>query len=329
MLFTFEKKEEVERITSNSPWSFDKHLVVLQWYDKEVPLRALEFNKIPIWVQIHDVPIRFMNKTVAEKLCEVVGEVCKNIDEGETDGGSFLRMKVTIDVSKPLCRGRRISLSQGEQSWVSFKYERLPNICYWCGCLNHVDRDWDLWIESEGKLTKENQAYGAWIRATSFGKGRSSVLKVPGFYAAKKAQKKQDVSGESGVELMVVQANDQPPVAELVQTEEGGTFQGALNVKHMVSGGEDLNSDVAMMVSRVSWKSFEDRLGEIDKELARFDKESGVTEGVSIEGKYEGNKEASTVGRAEFIQGAVESVEAKVAEKMVTIHAREEEGNLG
>ena len=60
------------------PLSFDKHLVVLQWYDKEVPLRALEFNKIPIWVQIHDVPIRFMNKTVAEKLCEVVGEVCKN-----------------------------------------------------------------------------------------------------------------------------------------------------------------------------------------------------------------------------------------------------------
>ena len=57
-----------------------------------------------------------MNKTVAEKLCEVVGEVCKNIDEGETDEGSFLRMNVTIDISKPLYRGRRISLSQGKQS---------------------------------------------------------------------------------------------------------------------------------------------------------------------------------------------------------------------
>ena len=89
LLFTFEKKEEVERIMSNAPWSFDKHLVVLQWYDKEVPLRSLEFNKIPIWVQIHDIPIRFMNKTVAEKLCEVVGEVCKNTEEGELDGGSF------------------------------------------------------------------------------------------------------------------------------------------------------------------------------------------------------------------------------------------------
>ena len=90
LLFTFEKKEEVERIMSNAPWSFNKHLVVLQWYDKEFPLKDLVFE----------------------------------------DGGSFLRMKVTIDVNKPLCRGRLISLSHGEQTWVSFKYERLPNICY-------------------------------------------------------------------------------------------------------------------------------------------------------------------------------------------------------
>ena len=93
-----------------------------------------------------------------------------------------------------------------------------------------------------------------------------------------------------------------------------------------MSGGEDLNSNVAVTESRVSGKSFEDRLGEIDKELARFDKKSGVTEGVSIEGKYEENKEASTAGRAEFIQGAVESVGTKVVEEMVT--TREEEGNL-
>ena len=30
LLFTFENKEEVERIMSNAPWSFEKHLVVLQ-----------------------------------------------------------------------------------------------------------------------------------------------------------------------------------------------------------------------------------------------------------------------------------------------------------
>ena len=152
-----------------------------------------------------------MNKTVTVKLCEVVGAVCQSSDEGETDGGSFLRMKVVIDISKPLCRGRLISLSKGEQSWVSFKYERLPNICYWCGCLNHVDSDCDLWIKSEGKLTKENQAYGAWIRATPFVKGRSSVLKVLGFYTAKKAQKKKVVEAKNVVVPPVLQVDDLLP----------------------------------------------------------------------------------------------------------------------
>ena len=70
-------------------------------------------------------------------------------------------MKVTIDTNKPLCRGRLISLPHGKQSWVSFKYERLPNFCSWCGCLNHGDRDCHLWIESEGTFTKESQAYAA------------------------------------------------------------------------------------------------------------------------------------------------------------------------
>lgn len=106
LLFTFEKEDEVVRIMSNAPWSSDKHLVVLQWYDEEVPLRSLEFDKILIWVQIYDVPIRFINKTVAEKLYGVIGTICPNINEGETDGGSFMRMKVIIDINKPLCRGR-------------------------------------------------------------------------------------------------------------------------------------------------------------------------------------------------------------------------------
>ena len=190
LLFTFESKEEVERIMSNASWSFDKHLIVLQWYDKEIPIKDLKFDKVPIWVQLHDIPLRFLNKAVAEKLYAVVGTIWQDVDEAETDGGSFLRMKVIIDINKPLCRGRLISLPHGEQSWVAFKYERLLNICYWYGCLNHGDRDCDLWVESEGSLTKESQAYRVWIRAAPFVKGRNPVVKVPGFYVAKKAQQK-------------------------------------------------------------------------------------------------------------------------------------------
>ena len=39
--------------------------------------------------------------------------------------------------------------------WVSFKFRMLPNICSWCGCLTHRDKDYDLWLGSEGTLLVE------------------------------------------------------------------------------------------------------------------------------------------------------------------------------
>lgn len=158
-------------------------------------------------------------------------------------GGNFLRMKVTIDINKPLCRGRLISLSHSEQSWVSFKYERLPNICYWCGCLNHRDRDCDLWIESEGNLTKESQAYGAWIRAALFVKGRNPVVKVSGFYAAKKAQQKQGAE-ERGMNSSVEQNSDQLPTMTHAQTKATARFQEAFNGTSAESDSVDLIAEL-------------------------------------------------------------------------------------
>ena len=61
LLFVFDNREEVDKILSSAPWRFDKHLVVLQWYDREVPIRALKFNTILVWIQVHDILMRFLN----------------------------------------------------------------------------------------------------------------------------------------------------------------------------------------------------------------------------------------------------------------------------
>ena len=43
LLFIFKNKLDVDRVIQNEPWSFDKHLIVLQHYDKDIPLRDLTF----------------------------------------------------------------------------------------------------------------------------------------------------------------------------------------------------------------------------------------------------------------------------------------------
>ena len=90
----------------------------------------MEFNKVTFWVQVHDIPIQFQNRKVAEQICGAIGIVNETVDEIEIEGDSFIRTRVTIDISKPLSCGRVISLENGKELWVSFKYERLPNICY-------------------------------------------------------------------------------------------------------------------------------------------------------------------------------------------------------
>ena len=92
----------------------------------------------------------------------------------------------SLSFTLPLCPGRIIALEGGFEDWVKFKYKRLPNICYWCRSLNHSDKDCDLWIDSNGTLSLDDQEYGPWIRASPTPNPRQSLVVVPGYYATRK-----------------------------------------------------------------------------------------------------------------------------------------------
>ena len=93
-------------------------------------------------------------------------------------GGTFLRVKVEVDVSKPLCKGRKVALNDDTKIWVSFKYEKLPNFCYWCGMVSHVDRECDVWLSGKGSLGLDQQGYGNWLRVAPFNLKKTIVTTV-------------------------------------------------------------------------------------------------------------------------------------------------------
>ena len=132
-----------------------------------------------------------MTVDVAVSLGETLGTVTKPKDEAEMKGGQFIRVRVAVDVTKPLCRGRMITWDQGRDNWVSFMYERLPNICYWCGLLSHDDKECEMWLRSKDGLSAEEQQFGPWLRAPQFNLARKAIVEVQGFDSSETNQRLQ------------------------------------------------------------------------------------------------------------------------------------------
>ena len=110
-----------------------------------------------------------MSKVVAEDICDNIREVCRSRDPDTDEGRSFVRVKVVVNITLPLSRGRGVTLESGERTWVWFNDERLPNLCYW----------------SRGTLSAEDKQFGPSLKASPFFSSRNNVVVVLGFYEDK------------------------------------------------------------------------------------------------------------------------------------------------
>lgn len=98
-----------------------------------------------------------MTLEAAVEIGETIGPVTVSRDTNEMKGGTFMHVRVAIDISRPLCRGRKVMFEEESKSWLSFQYERLPNICFTCGILSHDNKDCKLWLSNKGTLLVESQ----------------------------------------------------------------------------------------------------------------------------------------------------------------------------
>ena len=105
-------------------------MLVINEYNGNIPPSQLEFNQSPFWVQVHEMPLVCMNKSVGTKIGSSMGTLEEINVAGDGMGwGTYLRLRVILDITKPLDRGRAINLG-GKSTWVEFKYEKLPLFCF-------------------------------------------------------------------------------------------------------------------------------------------------------------------------------------------------------
>ena len=141
-MFLFQTKDDMDRVLFLCPSSFDKYLLVLHKLERGEAVKDIKFDKSPFWVQIHGLPTMCQTETVDLSIEATLGEVEK-VDANEKGFclGKFIQIRVLMDISMPLCQGRKVHLGEYGLKWVDFKYERLPIFYYLYGRIDHDERD--------------------------------------------------------------------------------------------------------------------------------------------------------------------------------------------
>ncbi|KAJ9187638.1 hypothetical protein P3X46_003067 [Hevea brasiliensis] len=166
-LFQFVHPVDLEHVIKGSPWSFQQNLLVLKQLPQGVNPRHVELMRVEFWIQVHNLPSGFMSERVAKELVNYNGNYVEADPRNFTAlWRDYMRIRVCLDINKPLKRRTQIKKPGGEWSWVNFKYERLSMFCYFCGMLGHSDRFCAKLIDHPG-IKRDQFAYGSFMKAES------------------------------------------------------------------------------------------------------------------------------------------------------------------
>ena len=153
------------KVMEEGPWIFRGNAVLIEEYDGVTRPSAISFRSLAVWARIYDLPLTFMNKSIGKKLADRIGEVVKvEVDEDGWGWGNFLRVRLKIDLEKPLTRVLKVDIRKGgveRKEFFKVKYEKMPRFCAVCGLLGHTENEC-----GDGVHDEKDFQYGDWLIAS-------------------------------------------------------------------------------------------------------------------------------------------------------------------
>ena len=102
------------KVMNEGPWIFRGNAVLLEEYDGITKPSKVKFKSVAMWARIYDLPTGFRTKNIGHQLGDKIGEFLKvELDDDINGWRDYLRIKVKLNLEKPLTRIVYVSLGDG------------------------------------------------------------------------------------------------------------------------------------------------------------------------------------------------------------------------
>ncbi|XP_012080009.1 uncharacterized protein LOC105640334 [Jatropha curcas] len=140
-VFQFIHPMDLERVVKCGLWNFSQNLLLLKHLPIDVDTKQVEITKIDFWFQIHNMLIGYKSKRLGKEVGNCIGTFIEADSKNFTGiWREYMRIRVSLNIHKPLKRRMQIKKARGDWIWIIFKYERLSTFCFFYGMLGHSDR---------------------------------------------------------------------------------------------------------------------------------------------------------------------------------------------
>ncbi|KAJ4844333.1 hypothetical protein Tsubulata_030448 [Turnera subulata] len=164
-VFQFHHWRDKERVLEQEPWNFHNQIVLLREVKGFEQPSELSVFHVPIWARTYDVPLNYIREHFIEQLGNKMGSFLQLDPDRGLGQGKFIQFRVVKDVRTPILRGSTVTLKDGKEAWIYYKYERLPFFFYHCGRMGHIAKDCSL-VDDDDLLNPALYQYGEELRAS-------------------------------------------------------------------------------------------------------------------------------------------------------------------
>ncbi|KAJ1395231.1 hypothetical protein SESBI_33602 [Sesbania bispinosa] len=106
-MFNFIEAHQAKKAMEEGPWFIMGHLLSLQSWVSTATINEVDYHNVDFWVQLHSLPLEYMSNSNAVKVARLLGDIIA-IESPFVDDTllrTFLRVRVRIDVTRPLITG--------------------------------------------------------------------------------------------------------------------------------------------------------------------------------------------------------------------------------